>query len=232
MPIRIVGATPPDAPDRTDVPPAPPKIVPHAPDGKDNGWPSGDDQAQPGREGTPGAQGLPGINNVDGGDTPLNNSLIIGGFVGVLQVEVRGGNGGNGGRGGRGGNGGEGQDGGRGDGDVQDAPGGRGGRGGNGGPGGAGGNGGAANNVDLYIPNPNDAISINTDITFGGGFRGRGGFGGPPGDGGLGGIRGHRDGGERAMQGDPGAFGPNGPDGQRNGATGRLNIYVGMRPGG
>lgn len=227
MGIRIVGTTPGDVPDRTDIPPQPPKIVPNAADGHDNGWPSGDDQAQTGAPGADGAAGLPGQNNFDGGNTPANASFTIGGFAGTLQVEVRGGNGGNGGRGGPGGTGGEGQDGGRGDGGVQDAPGGKGGRGGKGGLGGSAGNGGAANNLDLYFPNPNDIVTVNTDVTFGGGFRGHGGLGGRSGDGGPGGVKGHRDGGERAQQGDPGAWGDNGPDGQHDGATGHLNIIVG-----
>ncbi|MDQ2632081.1 MAG: hypothetical protein M3Y75_14090 [Actinomycetota bacterium] len=211
--------------------PAPkPKIVPHAADGRDNGWPSGDDQAGNGIAGEVGAPGFPGINNTSGGDTPQNSSLIIGDFVGTLEVTVRGGNGGNGGRGGKGGTGGEGQDGGAGNGEVPEGRGGRGGQGGPGGRGGNGGRGGDAHNVDLYIPNPEDAISINTSITFGGGFRGYGGFGGFGGDGGAGGLSGHRPDGERAQQGDPGPDGSSGTDGSRDGTSGHLNIYVGMGP--
>jgi hypothetical protein len=100
MGIRIIGPSPDPVPDVVDIPAAKPKVVPHAADGHDNGWPSGDDSAGEGVVGEDGDPGFPGINNTDGGDTPENASFIIGDFVGTLEVEVRGGNGGSGGKGG------------------------------------------------------------------------------------------------------------------------------------
>jgi hypothetical protein len=230
VPISIIGPTPAAVPDRTDVPQAKPKIVPRAKDEEENAWPSGDAHAEPGVKGLLGDIGEVGGNNFDGGGTPSNLTFVVGGFSGVFQVTVLGGNGGNGGKGGRGGDGGEGQDGGQKGDEGEDAPGGPGGDGGPGGQGGNAGSGGDANSFDLYVPNPNDVIGINTQITFSGGFRGRGGEGGVGGNGGLGGLKGSRPDGERGQQGNGGPIGPPGHDGDHNGGTGHLNIYVGVHP--
>ncbi len=226
--ITIVGPTPPPVPDRTDIPGTPPKIVPRATDAQDPTWPSSDSPASAGITGTNGGVGEAGGNNVDGGDTPANLTFVVGGFTGVLTVTVLGGNGGIGGRGGTGGNGGEGQDGGQGDDDDPNGAGGAGGNGGAGGTGGNGGNGGNANSFDLYIPNAADAITLNTQITFSGGFLGQGGEGGTGGGGGLGGFPGGDNTQPRAQQGNPGPLGAAGNDGAHNGSTGACDIYIGI----
>jgi len=230
MPITILGATPDPVPDRTFVPDPPPKNPIRAKDEEENTWPSGDALAVPGNDGAPGTIGETGGDNFDGGATPKNMTFVVGGFIGVLDVTVRGGNGGEGGRGGAGGPGGEGQDGGQGGDEGGDAVGGAGGRGGQGGTGGHAGSGGDANSFDLYIPNAADAIAINTQVLFGGGFRGRGGEGGAGGPGGLGGIQGARANGQRSISGAQGAIGVQGADGPHDGATGHLNIYIGISP--
>ncbi len=228
MAITVTGPTPPSVPDRLDVPGTPPKIVPGATSAQDPTWPSSDSDASAGQTGTRGGIGETGGNNVDGGETPSHLNFIVEGFTGVLTVTVTGGNGGVGGRGGTGGNGGEGQDGGAGDDDSPNGAGGKGGDGGAGGTGGNGGNGGAANSFDLYIPNAQDAITLDTQITFSGGFLGQGGEGGNGGIGGLGGFPGGDNTQPRAQQGNPGALGGPGIDGGHNGATGVLNIYIGV----
>jgi hypothetical protein len=228
MGISIIGPTPAAVPDRTTIPGTQPKRVPRAKDEEENAWPSGDAHAEAGAPGFDGLPGEVGGNNVDGGATPSHlNFIIQGSFLGVFEVNVLGGNGGLGGKGGTGGGGGEGQDGGQKGDEGDDAPGGIGGKGGTGGNGGNGGNGGDANSFDLYIPNANDVITLNTQITFSGGFLGRGGEGGAAGPSGLGGLTGSRDGGERAQTGPPGDIGSPGPDGAHNGNTGQLNIYIG-----
>jgi hypothetical protein len=232
MAITIVVPPPPPVADRTDIPGTPPKIVPGAADAQDPTWPSSDSDAANGMAGINGAIGETGGNNVDGGGTPQHLTFVVDGFTGVLTVTVIGGEGGVGGKGGTGGNGGEGQDGGKGDDDSPAGAGGAGGVGGPGGTGGNGGNGGDANSFDLYIPNAQDAIAINTQITFTGGFLGQGGEGGNGGIGGPGGFPGGDNTQPRAMQGLPGPIGLPGQNGNHNGATGDLNIYIGISPGG
>ena len=231
MPITVIGTTPDPVPDRTTIPAAQPKKVPRAKDEEENTWPSGDASAVTGDKGFDGLPGEVGGDNFDGGSTPKNLTFAVGGFVGVLDITVRGGNGGDGGKGGTGGDGGEGQDGGQKGDEGSDAPGGVGGNGGPGGPGGHGGSGGDANSFDLYIPNAAEAISINTNVVFGGGFRGRGGEGGAGGNGGLGGLQGARtDNPIRSTSGQPGNIGATGTNGAHDGATGHLNIYIGIHP--
>jgi collagen type III alpha len=230
MSITILGTTPGAVPDRVDIPGTPPKIVPGAADAQDPAWPSSDSDAAAGMKGINGSPGEIGANNVNGGDTPSQLNFIVEGFVGVFTVTVLGGNGGVGGRGGTGGNGGEGQDGGHGDDDSAPGAGGPGGDGGPGGAGGNGGNGGNANSFDLYIPNAQDAITLNTTITFSGGFLGQGGEGGNGGTGGPGGFPGGDNTQPRAQQGNPGGIGQPGQDGNHNGATGVCNLYVGVNP--
>jgi hypothetical protein len=228
MPITVIGTTPDPVPDRTTIPAPQPKKVPRNKDEEENAWPSGDAGAVAGDVGFQGLPGEPGGDNFDGGSTPMNLTFAVGGFVGVLDITVRGGNGGNGGKGGLGGDGGEGQDGGKGGDEGGDAAGGIGGQGGQGGQGGRGGNGGAANSFDLYIPNAADVISINTNILFGGGFRGRGGEGGGGGTGGLGGVAGEST--TRSTRGQPGGIGAPGDNGNHDGSTGHLNMYIGFHP--
>lgn len=231
MGIKIWAKNGPSGPDQAIVPDPQPKLVPGAQDAVDNNWPSSNDDGKPGKAGTAGLPGLSADNGNNGASTPTDLNFIIQDFVGVFDVSIRGGDGGGGGRGGRGGQGGEGQDGGNGDDVAGHGPGGPGGAGGTGGNGGNGGSGGSANNVNLYIPDPNDVISADVDLEFSFGLKG---LGGNPGLGGAGGLGG-RTGGlpdllfPRGATGVNGATGAKGADGI-DGIAGKLNIYIGFMP--
>jgi hypothetical protein len=231
MPFDVEGFTPPDLPDPATVPTAPPKRGPRAADEREQAWPSGDPLAAAGLPGLPGLAGAWGANNADGGDTPGNLALVVGGFRGTLDITIQGGNGGKGGDGGSGGPGGEGQDGGQGGDEGPDAPGGQGGRGGQGGMGGNGGDGGAANSFDLYLPDPDEFLGLNSSVNFAGGLAGPCGAGGSGGSGGPGGVTGGRAHGTRAADGPSGTAGAPGSPGLRPGGEGQMSVFAGMRPG-
>jgi hypothetical protein len=92
MPLQIIGNDAPATPPQAVVPNPQPKILPQAANGKDNTWPSANDDAADGEPGDEGIAGLPGSNGLNGGHTPANINVYVSTFQqGVFAAQIRGG---------------------------------------------------------------------------------------------------------------------------------------------